>query len=450
MSDASQPSADGHLAQVPAPVTIGVVGPSDVVQSILSLDSVVGSNVRLIGGAHTTDAETLQRGLALSDDADIILFTGPLQYDLAAEHLPVPSTFVQISGTSLFSALIRCADQPGVDMDRISIDSISRTEVREAYTDISHDPAGVHVAPYDGPKSVDGFTEFHADLYRSGVTTAAFTTVKSVAGALEADGVPVVRMAPTTANLRTAVATTALLGSGSLLEESQLVLMTVHVTSPEGSGHWGLSNYRLQSVRLAVHQVLLEEVEAAGAALLAHEGMTFGVTATGGALRQLTDNLHSAPFVDRLEATLGVHAFVGVGSGRTVQEADANAQQALGLAQGHAGHPAQVVRSDGTVIGLPPRSRHRERVVAGDKYVHERDMLRRIIAGLPDTEPEPLIVDAARVAEALSVTLRSARRILHSLVAAGLAWTMPPAQPTGGGRPRQRFRLLVQRLEPRP
>ncbi|NEE02307.1 hypothetical protein [Phytoactinopolyspora halotolerans] len=455
--DASQPAGPSaraaspreHLSQVRAPVAVGVVGPPDVVQSILSLDAAVGGNVRLIGAAHHVDSELLTRAQAVSEDADIILFTGPLQYDLAADKLPIPSTFVPISGTSLFSALIRAAENPAIEMDRISIDSISRSEVEEAYADIGRSTSGLHVAPYDGPESVDGFSRFHTELYRAGETTAAFTTVKSVANRLQADGIPAVRMAPTTANLRSAVMTSALLGTGSLLEEAQLVLMTVHVTSPEGSGHWGWSNYRLQGARLTVHQLLLEEVEAAGAALLAYEGMTFGITATAGALRQLTDNLHTAPFVDRLQAALGLQAFVGIGSGRTVQEADAHAQQALGLAQSHAGHPAQVVGADGTVVGLPPRSRRRERVVADDRYAHEREMLRRIIMALPDTEPEPLIVDAARVAEALSVTLRSARRILNSLVAAGLAWTMPPAPSPGGGRPRQRFRLLIQRLEPR-
>ncbi len=438
-----------HVVQVRAPVTIGVVGPSDVVQSILSLDTALSGNARLIGAAHHTDSESLAQAQTVSEQADIILFTGPLQYDLAAEHLPIPSTFVPISGTSLFSALIRGSANPAIVMERISIDSISLAEVREAYADIGRDAGRLHIAPYDGPSSVDDFGEFHAGLFRSGATTAAFTTVKSVANRLEEEGIPVVRMAPTTAVLRNAVVTSALLGSGSLLEEAQLVLMTVHVTSPGGSGHWGWSNYRLQGTRLAVHQVLLDEVEEAGAALLAYEGMTFGITATAGALRQLTDNLHTAPFVDRLEAALGLTAFVGIGTGRTVQEADANAQQALGLAQSHVGHPAQVVGADGAVVGLPPRSRRRPRVVADDKYAHERELLRRIVVALPDTEPEPLIVDAARIAAALSVTLRSARRILHSLVAAGMAWTMPPALSPGGGRPRQRYRLLIQKLEPR-
>jgi hypothetical protein len=437
------------VSQVRAPVTIGVVGPSDVVATIMSLDAGLGANVRLLGAAHNTDSETLVTAQTVSEQADIVLFTGPLQYDLAAEHLPVPSTFVPISATSLLSALIRGSSDPAVDLDRISIDSISLAEVEEAYADIGRDPGKLHVAPYDGPASVDAFDEFHADLFRSGATTAAFTTVASVANRLAAAGIPLVRMAPTTAVLRAAVTTSALLGSGYLLEEAQLVLMTVHVIAPVGSGHWGWSNYRLQGIRLEVYQLLLEEVEDAGAALVANEGMTFGVTATAGALRRMTDNLHTAPFVDRLEAALGLRAFIGIGTGRTVAEADANAQRALGQAQSHSGHPAQVVGTDGTAVGLPPRSRRRPRVVADDKYGQERELLRRIVVALPDTEPEPLIVDAARIAEALSVTLRSARRILHSLVAAGMAWTMPPAPSPGGGRPRQRFRLMIQKLESR-
>ncbi|GLY70641.1 hypothetical protein [Amycolatopsis taiwanensis] len=442
-------SPGDHLARVRAPVTIGVVGPPDVVQTIMSLDAALGGNVRLIGAAHQTVAETLSSAQTVSEQADIVLFTGPLQYDLAAEYLPIPSTFVPISSTSLLSALIRGSADPAIDMERISIDSISLAEVREAYADIGRDDSRLHVAPYEGPASVDDFGEFHTELFRSGATTAAFTTVKSVANRLAEAGIPTVRMSPTTAVLRTALVTSALLGSGYLLEEAQLVLMTVQVMAPVGSGHWGWSNYRLQGTRLAVHQVLLEEVENAGAALVAHEGMTFGVTATAGALRRMTDDLHVAPFVDRLEAALGLRALVGIGTGGTVQEADANAQRALGLAQSHPGHPVQLVSTDGTVVGLPPRSRRRPRVVADDKYAHERELLRRIVMALPDTEPEPLIVDAARIADALSVTLRSARRILHSLAAAGMAWTMPPAPSPGGGRPRQRFRLMIGKLEAR-
>lgn len=57
------------------------------------------------------------------------------------------------------------------------------------------------------------------------------------------------------------------------------------------------------------------------------------------------------------------------------------------------------------------------------------------------------VVDADRIAKLQGVTLRTARRTLHNLVDAGLAWPMPPARQQKVGRPPVRYQLLDERLE---
>jgi len=57
-----------------------------------------------------------------------------------------------------------------------------------------------------------------------------------------------------------------------------------------------------------------------------------------------------------------------------------------------------------------------------------------------------LAVDAETASRLLSVTPRTARRLLHTLVADGLAWPLAPGRTPQPGRPRQFYRLLVEKL----
>src|SRR4051812_35994043 len=141
---------------------------------------------RLVGSAHTAEQETRDRLMKIVDGIDVALFTGPLQYDLAraAGELPVPATYVPVSAASMYSALLRGTVSGLCDPARVSVDSITEADVTEAYDEMDVSTDGVHVMQYQGPESVKEFLAFHEELYRSGRTTAALTTVRTVAQGL--------------------------------------------------------------------------------------------------------------------------------------------------------------------------------------------------------------------------------------------------------------------------
>jgi predicted ArsR family transcriptional regulator len=58
-----------------------------------------------------------------------------------------------------------------------------------------------------------------------------------------------------------------------------------------------------------------------------------------------------------------------------------------------------------------------------------------------------LAVDAETASRLLSVTPRTARRLLHTLAEEGLAWPLPPSRTPQPGRPRQFYRLVTENLE---
>jgi predicted ArsR family transcriptional regulator len=76
------------------------------------------------------------------------------------------------------------------------------------------------------------------------------------------------------------------------------------------------------------------------------------------------------------------------------------------------------------------------------------DTLVRLSEKLSATGATP-VVDAETAGRLLSVTPRTARRLLATLVEEGLAWPLPPSRSPQPGRPRQAYRLVVEKLGPR-
>lgn len=432
-------------------IVIGVVGPRDLVERIMFMGREPGArDWRLVGSAHTVETETYDRLMKIVDGIDVVLFTGPLQYDLARTggELPVPATCVPISGAAMYSALLRGTMAGTCDPSRVSIDSIAENDVVESYGEMGLSADGVRVRTYEGPDSVREFLGFHQDLHRSGATTAALTTVRSVARGLEAAGVPVLRMLPTARTLRTALNTAALLGTGSKLEESQIAIAIVELPQASRLGHPGPSNYWQQELKLSLHRALLSEARRMAATVIPWYENGYLIIATVGSLAQATDGLRVAPFLDHLRAELGVAVEIGIGLGRTARDAETNAAAALERARAEEAEGAFLVDVDGDLVSLPSRPHHRTAAPAEAATVSRGlRVLRRLVDELDLATGAPSVIDAEGVSATLGVSLRSARRILADLVEQGLAWPMPSARSAQAGRPRQQYRLVVESLE---
>lgn len=436
-----------HRDPVDEPVAIGVVGPRDLVQRILLMQEGSDSrHWRLVGAAHDKERQAYDQVQKIAGSVDAILFTGPLQYDLARESgdLNVPATYVPVSGGSLYSSIIRGLIAGTLDPSRVSIDSISAKDVEAAYVDIEVSTKRVHTLEYRGTGSVEEFVDFHRDLYERGATSAALTTVKSVAERLSAVDVPAFRLVPPSNTIRIALNTAALLGAGSILGDSQIVIVVVQVSPASRPVSDGPQNYRHLELILALHQLLLSEVGDLGVAVVQRDADTFLITATRGSMAQLTDRLQSAPFVDQVRTETGMIADLGVGVGETPRAAEEHAYAALARSRDSGDATVYLVRPNGSAVALSGPSNQPVSSEPPSGWSKAAETLRRIIEVLPLQPGEPVVVDAETVADGLAITPRSARRMLATLVDVGLAWPMPSLQSSRGGRPRQQFRLVIQ------
>ncbi|AYY14893.1 transcriptional regulator [Actinobacteria bacterium YIM 96077] len=337
-------------------ITIGVVGGDEIVHRIMGVARNSGNpSWRLVAAVYGDEHEAPAQAAKIASRVDVILFAGPLPYDVAMRHgdLPVPATYAPVGGAALYGTLLRGALEEIFDPLRISVDSVSPDDLHAAYRELELDPRQVHVKQYVEPESAEEFFEFHRGLYERGETTGAVTTVPSVAAALADTGVPSLKMTPAGATLRHVLQTAALMGSGAKLEESRIVTAIVRV--PSGAfPHASPSNYWYQELKLSLYRELLREARPMDAAVLPRDEHSYLIVTTMGSLNIATDELTVAPFLGRLTSEVGVNLEVGLGLGRTTREAEP--QRAVGCRQGGYGQRGR---------GLPGGSRRNHPPTAG-------------------------------------------------------------------------------------
>ena len=436
--------------QPPTELTIGVVGPHDLVERVMLSGTATpgpalsvtgpGPARRLVAAAYRGEQEAPDKVLRLGPAIDVLLFACPvsLEYARRAGVLRVPATCVPLSGSALFAALLRARADGRHDLSRVSVDVLSRGDVEDAFDELGI-PAG-HIHVREDPVGAAALAAFHERLWRRGQTSVAFTCLESVADRLTAAGVPTCIIRPTGSAIRAALRTATLLGAHRRLEEAQLAVVVVEVPTLRETARRPAPRPSQEELRLTVHRFLLQEAQRMQAAVSPMGDHTFLVTATRGSLSGATDGFRVPPFSDRARSELGIAVEVGVGLGRTAQEAEAHARAAL--ARSHAAPGARGFALDREGYALVPAPRALATAPAGRPKGLET--LSRLAGKLPDDGAH--VVDAETAGRLLGVTPRTARRLLHTLVEEGLAWPLPPTRTPQPGRPRQFYRVITEKL----
>lgn len=381
-------------------------------------------------------------------------FTGPVPYDLtdAAGVLHRPASVIPLAGEALYRALLQVAVRPGTDVRRISVDTLGVPQVKEAYQELGLDAAQVRTRPYAAGEGAREAVEFHLAQHAAGDTCAALTCRRAVYDELVEHDVPAFRIVPTGHSIRSALTTAALLASGSRAEHSRLALCVVDVDQVGPVGRATPSTHWMQELRLNLHRVLLGQAQQLNATLVPLTPDQYLLVTTFGDLEAATDGFRSAPLLDEVDEQLGLRISVGIGAGRSAHDAEQAAYQALAHARSRGGHRAMVLGEDDVLLALPrpdsalrlldTRTQAASGGAAGSDGPQEsaRRTLEKLRDALGDTSGHA-VVDAAHAADLLSVSPRTARRLLQTLLDQRLAWPVASDDGPARGRPRRRFRL---------
>ncbi len=454
--------------QHPGELTIGVIGPHELVERVMLSGAAstgtygagpgqsgpsplgtppagAGLTRRLIAAAYRSEQEAADKVLRLGPTVDACLFASQVPYEYArrAGALRGPATYVPLSGSALYAALLRATRELSPDLTRVSVDVLSRGDVEDAFAELGVPMTNVHVR--EDAANAATLAAFHERLWRREEISVAFTCLQSVAQRLSAADIPVLTVRPTGNAIRAALRTATLLGAHRRLEEAQLAVAIVEVPTLRDTARRSAPRQSREELRLTVHRFLVQETQRIHASVSPLSDHCFLVTATRGSLASATDGFRVPPFTDRARSELGIALEVGVGMGRTAQDAEAHARAALSRSHSGAGTRGFALDREGVALVPAPRS---PAAVAQASRPRGLETLSRLADKLTGSDGA-FVVDAEAAGRLLGVTPRTARRLLHGLVEEGLAWPLPPSRTPQPGRPRQFYRLVTEKLERR-
>jgi hypothetical protein len=448
-------------------LAIGVVGPHELVERIMlsgtpptgaaatpaagpgnasQAGPAGGIARRLVAAAYRDEQEAADKVLRLGPVVDVCLFASPVpqEYARKAGVLAGPATCVPLNGSALYGALLRAVQADRYDLGKVSVDVLGRADVEDAYAEFGFSAQHVHIREDIG--SAATLAAFHERLWRRGEITLAFTCLNSVAERLGAAGVPAITVKPTNSAIRSGLRTAALLGSQRRLEEAQLAVVVIEVPTLRDTQRRSAPRQSREELRLTVHRFLVQEAQRIQATVSPMGDHCFHVTATRGSLYPATDGFRVPPFTERARSGLGIALDVGVGMGRTAHEAEAHARAALGRSQSGQRAGMFALDREGRALVPAPRQPTLPPQHGRPKGIETLSRLADKLAGADAA----LVVDAEMAGRLLGVTPRTARRLLRTLVDEGLAWPLPPSRTPQPGRPRQFYRLIVEKLDRKP
>lgn len=410
------------------PLTVGVIGPEDLVHKVVAVGGGRSGQVRLLPLPYRHEDETTDVVARARSSADALLFTGVVPHSLAAAAglLDRPAMYVPYSGATLLRALVELL-RLGHDVSRVSIDTLRHDEVRETLTEAKLPTERVQVLPYRPGLTSQDLVDFHLDARDTKETRVAITCLGSAFQALEHQ-THTVRLAPSRHSILATLQALVLATAGQHSGDAQVALGIIDLPGAD--------------------ERLSEDLAILGGSLAdLPDGQRLVVT-TRGVLEQATEQFTRIPFLDGLAARHGT-AHIGFGLGRTAAEAEALARRALGRARSVGAAAGVVSMADDVVIVIDPAAGDAEKEPAGPESAallarrvginpQTLDRLRELAAADPGEG-----LTAHRVAEHLSVQQRTARRILKRLERAGVAVPTGSRQEGQTGRPPIVYRVRL-------
>lgn len=401
-------------------IPVAVIGPHDLTGRTCEVAKEFAA-VEAIPYSYDHEAETESLVLDSRQAAAALLFTGVVPYRIAeaARLLDRPATYISYTGASLYRALLRLA-LDGIAIDRFSIDTLSRRQVREALEDAGLSAEGVQVYEYESKATTAEIVEFHRQAAHRRGTTIALSCLRSAYEILDAE-MPAVRLSPALQSIRVALETLTLESLREQTQHAQVALGIIELDRDDALVHR--------------HSASL------GGSVVALGAASYLLITTRGLLEEATGAFVGLPMLAELGAAHR-RAHVGFGIGRSAADAEVHARTALRRARSLGDLAAAVAFNPDTILDLSSSRVEAERP--------SLPLLARRIGMRPETlaRLRELLqlhggstITAAEVAAFFDVEQRAGRRILAKLRRAGVAELVGTRQNCGSGRPPQLYRI---------
>jgi hypothetical protein len=420
-------------------VKVAIIGPHEIVQRVLE-EGKSFSEIHFVPLPYMNEHEALGSSIYIGHQVDVILFTGPVPYRMVHEHkdkVKALLIWVNYGGTGLYRVLFQMTKDGFIQFtgeNRFSIDFLNKEEVIGAFgeLEINHN---LQIIEFEKPMTSDRIVDYHVSLWQEGKVTCAITCLYSVYKKLSEMSIPAFCIVPTRLAIQDALNLALAKAKEKSFENNQIAICLISFDAG------------VQPEQKDKHLASISEILQTNWQMFSNESYLFYTTR--GFIFSLTNGYTEAPyFMEQSSFWL----FMGVGIGDTVIEATERARLAHDKSKLEEGSQMYIVENDNAVTRV-----HKEAGSRLLKYESRSydELIRKIAAetGLSISTLSKIQyvanasskreLSGAELARQLNITIRSARRILQSLVNEGYAEVTGGEQPFDRGRPRQIYKLRL-------
>ena len=435
-------------------IKIAVVGPADSVALIGEVSKEYAKQVEITTLTYTKPIEVPQLMKELTNTPDAWLFSGqvPYYYAVDSQLTEKPLFYIPHTGSSLYRVLLQISCVEKLDFDSISFDLLSRAEIEDTFADIPLQVKNIYVKEFADIISEEDLVNFHYQLWQAGKTKAAVTTLQSAYAELKKKKMPVFRIWPLRDNIRTTLNLAIQTVEAAAFKESQIAVQYIAIDDYSTVVREARSSYEVRRLEATLYTILINYAEMAKGSIHVHGHGQYSIYSTRGAVERITDHFTIMPVKEDMIKALSVPVSGGIGFGMTAHAAEENAYKAMGFSRHNGKGNWMVVSDDGTVSGpLSSPSYLQYSLRMGDDECQKLAQtlkvsgttINRLLASLNKMDMEA--IGAEELATQLSLTTRSARRLLAVLVENNLA-VVSRQEALHKGRPRNLYRLLLDTL----
>ena len=400
---------------------------------------------------NTTEIKDL---IEAHPEVDGWMFSDEMTYLHGQQYVKphTPMTYCQLNRLEFFHFLLVALYQSPSHELRVSVDfpESNATEWSAALTEAHISPEPLKWCTYDALQIDNLFsdiTKSHQVHWQNGQIDRVLTSSPKVYDALQASGVPVLQMRGSTFTIQSALATLREQITRQELMNNQVAIVRFEVTDIEKLLSIIPADLRFQLLELRIKESMINLCkDLHGSYLSDKDSGRYEIFASRGIIEENIPTI--AKTLANVRDTLSVEMTAGIGIGFTAFEAQRHAFQAL--AYGRRQTPAQSIVSidtDGTIIELP----HTEDALRFTASVSDPkllEVLKSVGVGVKNfnrlkavAEKMPNGFTPAELADHLSVTDRSARRLLANLAEVKLVEVIGEEATAERGRPTKRYKL---------
>ncbi|WNQ10373.1 hypothetical protein MJA45_22540 [Paenibacillus aurantius] len=430
-------------------IPIGVLGPEPMVSKVLKVISASFPSFRPLALPYSSEEEATRIAQEALPDIEVLLLTNPGLYRRLKEELPPakPIQYLPLTDTALYRALYRVRSRLPAGELLLSVDSFTPQAISRLKGEIGEKELRFVLFEGEAHPSASELAGFHAEACRSGGAHAALTTEPEVARALREQGVPHEWVVPTDSNIVVALERALLSTETRRSKEAQIVVGMVNVDDFSKQIRLRSSEHDIQRFKLDIHRMLIDYAESLEGYLTHVGGDEYLFFTTRGIFERETGGYKTIPLAREVGKALGLSLSMGIGFGRSANEAGTHARTALRKAKEAGGSSCFIVREDRTLIGpleMADPLNHDLSVTDGAllKAAEEAGMtsayLSRLMASVARTGK--LEYEVQELAAVLDITVRSTHRLLTQWIDHGLVEVSGYVK-VPKGRPKQTFRL---------